>query len=127
MAPHDNEFDADPQEHADPDLDGFFRVIADKQRRFVLCYLLEEQRSSVDVLADELARWMSDDNRPPLPPTRRDRIRTDLHHADLPHLEDESLVTYDRDSGSVSLVTLPPAAESVLSLAMQLDGSVSTG
>jgi hypothetical protein len=123
MVPHDQALDAEPQEFTDPDLDGFFRVIADKQRRFVLYYLLEEQRSSVDELADELVRWMSDDNRPLSPLTRRDGIRIDLQHAHLPHLEDESLVTYDRNSGSVSLVTLPPTVESVLALAMGLDGA----
>lgn len=122
MAPHDQALDAEPQEFTDPDLDGFFRVIADKQRRFVLYYLLEEQRASVDELAEGLARWTSDDNRPLSPPTRRDGIRTDLHHTHLPHLEDESLVTYDSDSGTVSLVALPPTVESVLSLSLELDG-----
>jgi DNA-binding transcriptional ArsR family regulator len=121
MVPHDQALDAEPREDAVVAVDDVFGALADEHRRFVLYHLCEQPRSSVDALADALADRTSDGIRPRSPPGRRDEIRTSLHHAHLPHLEDRSFVTYDRESGSVTLATLSPDVTALLALAMEMD------
>jgi len=81
-------------------LDATLDLLANRRRRYVL-YCLRERRDALSVadLAEQLLAWERDD-----PPDDVDeQVVADLHHCHLPRLEEAGAVTYDEESGRVSL------------------------
>lgn len=92
-----------------PALDATLDLLSNRRRRYVL-YCLREQGggATVEELADRLATWESDDEQ-----ADPERIHTDLYHSQLPRLEEAGAVSFDAESGYVSLSEDPdgPLAE----------------
>lgn len=104
-------------------LSNLFRALSHPYRRVVLYYLRDRGEASLDALAECVAGWM--DSGPATGPDDDagddEMVRVQLHHAHLPMLAEAGFVTYDADSGEVTLGDLPPSGESVLSTAAAAD------
>lgn len=83
-----------------------FDALSDRHSRFVL-YLLEDRGGTipVDELAARFAAWVTEMETATgrVPDDVEEEIYLRLHHVALPKLVDLELVTYDRDSGAVTL------------------------
>ena len=83
-----------------PQLDATLELLSDQRRRYVLYYLREQGNPvSVDELADRVTMWENE------PSIDRSKIRADLHHSQLPRLDDAGVVDFDPEEGYVSLAT----------------------
>lgn len=69
-------------------------VLDSDTRKHALSYLMENEDVAVDKLAEEATEDLD---------MSEDDIRIRLHHTDLPRLEDEGLVQYERDEMYVEL------------------------
>jgi len=105
---------------ATPPPDRLFAALADRQRRRVLWYLLEESPASVPELADVLAGWRLADG-DDVGGDDHDRLVASLHHSHLPLLDEAGLAEYDRAAGTVEASALAPAVEDVVAFAHQYD------
>lgn len=82
-----------------PQLDATLDLLKNHRRRYVLYYLRDQEGTvMLEELADQVATWESDDGL-----LDEERVRADLHHSQLPRLDDAGVVTYDPDSGYVTL------------------------
>ena len=99
---------------ATPSLDTIFEILANRRRRHVLYYLyeqpdgvatLEELSGVVESIEAETQTDANDDDE------RRERIKTELHHAHLPKLEDAGVIEHDRRSETVRYWTQPSLEE----------------
>lgn len=82
-----------------PALDATLDLLSNRRRRYVLYSLREQEGSAtVEELADRVTSLEEDDGE-----ADRDRVRTDLHHNQLPRLEDAGAVTFDAERGYVTL------------------------
>lgn len=115
-----------PDPDAAAELDAAFGVLADVHRRYALNYLRDRESATLDEVATVVAGWLGtrDDPTGVVTPRHRDSVRTALHHVHLPRLAAAGFVSYDADSGDVTLESLPEFVETVLdrSLAQQRDG-----
>lgn len=77
-------------------LDTLFEVLADEKRRLALQYLHTETNNvvSTEELADHLLESAPQAENP-------DRVRSALHHKDLPKMADTALIDYDPRSETV--------------------------
>lgn len=83
-----------------PQLDATLDLLSNQRRRYVLYYLREQGGTvSVEELAEQLVAWESDGS------PDESQILADLHHSQLPHLDDAGAVTFDPGTGYVSLAT----------------------
>lgn len=83
-----------------PQLDATLDLLSNQRRRYVLYYLREQGGTvSVEELAEQLVEWENDES------ADRNQILADLHHSQLPHLDDAGTVTFDAETGYVSLAT----------------------
>jgi len=94
------------------DLDTVFGLLHVARRRFVLYYLYEMDGriAEFEGVVDAVRTYESADAEPGDCPSRA-QIRTDLHHAQLPTLEDAEVVEYDRRQGTVRLSGHPSLEE----------------
>lgn len=106
-----------------PPPDRLFTALADRQRRRLLWYLLEESPASVAELADVLAGWQLGDSTA-VGGDEHDRIVAALHHSHLPLLDDTGLAKYDREAGTVAVSSLAPAVEDVVQFAHEYDAAM---
>lgn len=74
--------------------DSIFRALADEDRRCILAYLSENEVATMTELIDYLSTECSITH-------DREQAATHLHHANLPKLEETSLVEYDSRSKTV--------------------------
>jgi DNA-binding transcriptional ArsR family regulator len=119
--PHPDAGDWDPTAGGTaPPPDRLFTALADRQRRYLLWYLLEESPASVAELADVLAGWQLADTTD-VGSEEYDRILATLHHSHLPLLDDAGLAEYDREAGTVTASSLAPAVEGVVQFAHRYD------
>lgn len=82
-----------------PALDATLDLLSNRRRRYVLYSLREQEGSAtVEELADRVTSLEEDDGE-----ADRDRVRADLHHNQLPRLEDAGAVTFDAERGYVTL------------------------
>ncbi|WP_323191850.1 hypothetical protein [Halostella sp. PRR32] len=121
MAPTDRTLDAESQNVTSTSLDEIFGTLANEKRRFTLYYLRERPTTTVDELADVLATKALVDTPTLSLSGYRDEMLIRLDHVHLQKLEAMSLVTYDRETGRVTLAALPPVVESVLDHAMPME------
>lgn len=103
-----------------PAADVLFDALANRTRRRVAWYLLDESHASLDELADVLAGWELAEA-DVVDATRRDRIACGLDHVHLPKLAEAGVVEYDRDAGTVSLAALPETVEELARFAYEYD------
>lgn len=81
-----------------PQLDATLDLLSNQRRRYVLYYLREQGGTvSVEELAEQIVAWESDES------ADESQIMADLHHSQLPHLDDAGAVTFDPETGYVSL------------------------
>jgi DNA-binding transcriptional ArsR family regulator len=83
-----------------PQLDATLELLSNQRRRYVL-YYLREQGNPVPVaeLADRVTTWENDSS------ADRSRVLSDLHHSQLPRLDEAGVVDFDAEEGYVSLAT----------------------
>jgi|GEM_PF-1227498 len=105
-------------------LSDLFRALSHPYRRVVLYYLRENEGASLDALAECVTGWSESAAGAEADGDAVDygTVRIQLHHTHLPMLAAAEFVTYDADSGDVTLRDLTPAAETVLSTAASADG-----
>ncbi|SFR50498.1 winged helix-turn-helix domain-containing protein [Halogeometricum limi] len=96
-----------------PSTDALFRALANRHRRRVLWYLVDDSETTIAELADALVGWEASDNVIVGPEARR-RVYVSLHHHHLPMLSQADLLTYDADSGAVRLTTSSKPVEDVI-------------
>lgn len=106
-----------------PRPDRLFTALADRQRRRLLWYLLDESPASVGELADVLVGWRLADTTG-VGSEAYERVLAALHHSHLPLLDDAGLVAYDREAETVTASSLAPAVEGVVQFAHQYDAAL---
>lgn len=79
-------------EARDDELDRVYRCLSDSTRRKILRRLEETPELRIDALYGELADEMNQST---------ERVRTRLHHLDLPQLEEADLVVYDDETNTI--------------------------
>jgi hypothetical protein len=83
-----------------PALDAALDLLSNRRRRYVLYYLREQGGTvSLDELAEQVASWESDEDESP----SVERVLADLHHCQLPRLDEAGAVSFDADDEYVSL------------------------
>ena len=83
-----------------PQLDATLELLSNKRRRYVLYYLREQGHSaSIGELADRISMWENDRA------TERRQVLSDLHHSQLPRLDDAGVVDFHPEEGYVTLAT----------------------
>lgn len=83
-----------------PALDAALELLSNSRRRYVLYHLREQGGAvTVDELAERVAEWEGDTDEP----TNRQRVRTDLHHSQLPRMDEMDVISFDTDTGLVTL------------------------
>ncbi|WP_226012521.1 DUF7344 domain-containing protein [Halomicrobium salinisoli] len=97
-----------------------FGLLADKRPRFLL-YVLHERGGTMtlDELAPHLAVVANDTTSERLTAETEERVRARLYHADVPKLAECGLVTYDSDSGAVTLTDAGDGLEPYLEFARE--------
>ncbi|SFG34898.1 hypothetical protein SAMN04488063_1764 [Halopelagius inordinatus] len=84
--------------------DDIFSVLSNRRRRLVLHHLHRGSGTvSVRELSKQVAAWENGVEMEDLTYKQRKRVYTSLHQTHLPKLDDEGVVVYDRDGGSVNL------------------------
>lgn len=87
-----------------PDEEALYGALAHKRRRYTLHYL--KQRGgpvSVRDLAEQVAAWENDKPISRLDSQERKRVYIALYQSHLSTMDDEGLVEYDEDAGTVKL------------------------
>lgn len=99
--------------------DDLYRALALTQRRRVLYILLVQETATLDSLTTVLAGWEATDAGTMRGADDYQRIRTELHHRDLPVLEDAGLVEYDQATDSVTLESLSDDVASLVARSVE--------
>lgn len=86
----------DEQTMAAGELDSLFELLANRQRRRVLGYLVEAD-DGVATFSDIIDHVVAESG----DSTDEERVAINLHHTHLPKLEDENVVEYDERSETV--------------------------
>jgi DNA-binding transcriptional ArsR family regulator len=79
-----------------------FRILADPIRRYVLCYL-DEQETPVpfDRFATRVTAWHIDSDLDAVDDAALTEMRMALHHVHLPKLAEAGYLEYDRDTHTI--------------------------
>lgn len=81
-----------------------FDLLSNRRRRFVLHYLIREDRPvSIQELSRQLAMWEFESEAEDLTDQQEKRIYVALYQTHLPKLEDAGVVEYDSDTGLVEI------------------------
>lgn len=92
--------------------DTAFDLLSSSRRRFVLTYLRDEPEPvALTEIAAAMAAAENDIPRAELDSQQRKRAYVSLYQTHIPRLEEDSVVTYDPDTGEVAL---QPAADELL-------------
>lgn len=84
--------------------DEVFDLLSNRRRRYVLNYLLREDRPvSIQELSRELAMWEFDVDADELTDQQEKRIYVALYQTHIPKLEDVGVIDYDADASLVEL------------------------
>lgn len=105
--------------HSDSDLSvsTIFDLLGNHRRRYMLYYLSRKVGAvSLEEVAEGIALREGEPTR-----NRFERICTGLHHTHLPMLVDASVVRYDRDAGTITLLEAASQLDTFLELAMAHD------
>lgn len=86
------------------DADDVFDVLANRRRRFVLNFLLREERPvTIQELSQAVAEWEFDAEAEELTDQQQKRIYVALYQTHVPKLADLGIVEYDPDTNLVEL------------------------
>lgn len=99
------------------EIDRFFDALGDTRRRLVLLYLNRHDYADLEPLAEYIAEYEGGDTSD----ERVERVRIDLHHRQLPKLEEHGLLARDVRTNVVRLEPLPEAVERILDLTQDLE------
>jgi DNA-binding transcriptional ArsR family regulator len=94
--------------------DDFYQALAAQPRRRLLAYLLVHERSTVEELGGVLAGWDATESSGMATPGDHDQIVVALLHRHLPLLSEAGLVEYDRESGTVEVLSLDAAVVNLI-------------
>lgn len=96
--------------------DVILTCLRSSRRRFILYYLQDHERATVDELARQVAAW--EDGVPPaeVATDHQKRVKTALVHTHLPMLADEVVIEYDPRSNEVKYTDPPALLNEVLRL-----------
>ena len=84
--------------------DEIFDLLSNPRRRYVINYLLRENRPvSIQELSKELATWEFDVDEDQLTDQQEKRIYVALYQTHIPKLEDVGVIDYDDDASLVEL------------------------
>lgn len=86
--------------------EGVMWAMSARERRFVLYHLLDEDRASVDRLADAVAGWMAATDTSVGDRPDQQSLEQTLYHNHLPRLADAGLVEFDPDERVVTSESL---------------------
>lgn len=87
---------------------------AERRRRLVHLLRTGRDETTLEELATQLAGWSATEGGRMASAEDRDRILAQLHHCDLPILEELGLVAFDPPTGMVSVRSIPDSlAEAV--------------
>ena len=97
-----------------------FGLFTEKRTRFLL-YLLYDRGGTIpiDEVAERLASWEGDAAVDDLPTETVERIQRTLHHASLPKLADHGFLTYEHETGAVTLTDRGDRLEPYLEFARE--------
>jgi DNA-binding transcriptional ArsR family regulator len=103
-------------------VDAIFHLLSNRRRRFAL-YFLSDVRGPVerDELARRIVTWEADVNIDDASSEQVKRTTVSLDHAHLPRLEDDGVVTYDREANVVAPTDSLSRLEPFLDLARSAD------
>ncbi|MUV56527.1 hypothetical protein [Halogeometricum sp. CBA1124] len=103
-------------------LDAIFHILSNRRRRFVL-YFLSDVRGPVgrEELARRVATWEAGVDIDEATSEQVTRTTVSLDHAHLPRLEDDGVVTYDREADVVESTDSLSKLEPYLELARPTD------
>ena len=99
------------------EIDRFFDALGDTRRRLVLLYLNRHDYADLEPLAEYIAEYEGDDTSD----EQVRRVQIDLHHHQLPKLEDHGLLARDVRTNVARLEPLPEAVERILDLTQDLE------
>lgn len=94
--------------------DAVFRALRERERRLVVYFLLDRERTDLSELADVVTGWTAAGGPGTATSEDRARVRVALHHRHLPVLEAAGLLAYDVDAGTVALEPLSDRVRSLL-------------
>lgn len=89
-------------------------TLANRRLRYVLYLLREGEHTNVDEIAKQIAARERETSPTAVDERDYERVRIDLHHVQLPKLEDTGIVTYDRRTRSLDYDRLPAPIGEVL-------------
>ncbi|WP_425606489.1 DUF7344 domain-containing protein [Halomontanus rarus] len=106
----EKEMHPDTVTEADLSTDDVFHVLQTKRRRDVLRYL-QDTSGPVRMrdLAEQVAAWEQQTSIEALSSNERQRVYISLYQSHLPKLDEEGIVTYDKDRGIVERAPLAAA------------------
>ncbi|WP_135824331.1 DUF7344 domain-containing protein [Halorussus ruber] len=122
---HSTDADSSDSDSANTDtaaeVDAAFRVLSDVHRRYALYYLRDRETATIAELATILAGWLGTrgDASRVVTTEERERLLVALHHAHLPELTKADLVSYDPETGDVSVESLPEIVEAALDTSLE--------
>lgn len=109
---------SEPMVEEDTELsrDEMFDILSSSRRRYTLYYLRQQdQPVQLTDLAEELAAWENDTTVADLSSQARKRVYVSLYQTHAPKLQEAGLITYDTDTGEISLREDAPEVEPFIS------------
>lgn len=100
-----------------------FTALRDRERRYVLYYLLEHRSASVEELADVVTGWSHAGTHGMADRADWDQVQARLSNVHLSQLAESGLVEYDEVAGWVRLTIATPEVTEVIRWAFVRDGS----
>lgn len=95
--------------------DELFELLSSARRRFILFYLQQNPMPiELQTLAEELAAWENETAVDDLTPQQRKRVYVSLYQTHIPKLEELGIISYDSDSGYITLENSPEQIMSIL-------------
>lgn len=104
-------------------LDDFLDAIASRRRRYVLYYLRDEGRSTLEEVARQIAARVHGTSPGAVDEQASRNVRINLYHAQFPELAATGIVTYDRREGSISYNRQPEPMEELLDYCASVEWS----
>lgn len=107
-------------------LDDFLGAIASRRRRYVLYYLRDEGRSTLDEVAEEIAARNHGTSPGEVDEQVARNVRINLYHAQVPKLAEAEIITYDRRNRTLSYNRPPEPVEEFLDYCASVEWSDTT-
>lgn len=102
-------------------LDNVLRALLDRRRRYALYFLAENEVSDVEELATHVAAMEENTAPDTISSGRIEQVQISLVHADLPLLEENGFVEFDRRSDTIRYSYPPDLLEEMLDLCSEFD------